>query len=172
MQMTERKLPKRSSGPRLPTIAVGLTGAAVGAALAFLADPQRGRARRARLVDQSAATLRRAGRGIARASRIAQSTATGKLEAVAEGGQSLGPNDDVTIRDRAETELFRDAAVPKGAININVERGVLVLRGEVPTAAMRKRLGERARRVEGVWEVRNLLHTPGEPVAEVAAPGA
>lgn len=148
---------------------MALTGATIGAATAFLADPARGRARRARLLDQGAATARRAGRGIQRGMRIIGSTAEGKLEALAEGGERVGPLDDVTIRDRAESELFRDPAVPKGAINVNVERGILVLRGEVPDDGMRRRLAEEAAGIEGVWSVRNLLHLPGEPAEEMAA---
>ena len=148
---------------------MALTGATVGAATAFLADPARGRARRARLLDQAAAAMRRGARGIERGVRIVGKTAEGKLEAMTEGGGRVGPLDDVTIRDRAESELFRDPKVPKGAINVNVERGVLVLRGEVPDDAMRQRLAEEAAGIEGVWSVRNMLHLPGEPAEEMAA---
>ncbi len=101
--------------------------------------------------------------------RAVGSTAGGKLQALTEAGTRVRPVDDVTIRDRAETELFRDPAVPQGAININVERGILVLRGEVPDAAMRERLEREAERIEGVWSVRNLLHLPGEPAEAVVA---
>lgn len=153
--------------PGAGLMAIG--GAAIGALAAFLADPARGRARRARLMDQGAATFRRAGREAGRAARAVGSMAGGKLEAMTEGGSRVGPVDDVTLRDRAETELFRDASVPKGSINVNVERGVLVLRGEVPDAAMRERLEREAERIDGVWSVRNLLHLPGEPADELAA---
>ena len=51
----------------------------------------------------------------------------------AAGEPSTGALDDVTLVDRARTELFRDQSVPKGSINLNAERGTLVLRGEVPT---------------------------------------
>jgi hypothetical protein len=159
-----------AAGPRWPrSIVMGLGGAAIGYVAAFLADPARGRARRARLIDQGAATLRRAGRGGGRALRQRGSTAGGKLPALTEAGTRVRPVDDVTIPDLAETELFRDPAVPQGAININVERGILVLRGEVPDAAMRERLEREAERIEGVWSVRNLLHLPGEPAEEMVA---
>ena len=148
---------------------MALTGATIGATIAFLADPARGRARRSRLQDQAAATARHAGRAMERGMRNIRSTAEGKLQALAEGGRRVGPVDDVTIRDRAETELFRDPSVPKGAINLNVERGVLVLRGEVQDEAMRRRLAAQAADIEGVWSVRNLLHLPGEPAQEMAA---
>lgn len=148
---------------------LALVGAAAGALVAFLTDPARGRARRARLIDQGAAGMRRAGRGVERAMRAATSTAGGKIEAMTEGGSRVAPTDDVTLRDRAETELFRDPSIPKGTININVERGVLVLRGEVPDDGTRQRLGREAEGIEGVWSVRNLLHLPGEPAEEMVA---
>jgi len=146
---------------------IGLGGAAIGYVAAFLADPARGRARRARLVDQATATVRRAARASARALRAVATTADGKMQAITAAGTRVGPIDDVTLRDRAETTLFRDPDVPKGSININVERGVLVLRGEVPDAAMRERLRREAERIDGVWSVRNLLHLPGEPAEEM-----
>lgn len=165
-----RAIAGQPSGPGwLGAVMLALAGAAAGALVAFLTDPARGRARRARLVDQSAAGMRRAGQGVERAMRAAASTAEGKIEAMTEGGSRVAPTDDVTLRDRAETELFRDPSIPKGNININVERGVLVLRGEVPDDGTRQRLGREAERIEGVWSVRNLLHLPGEPAEEMAA---
>ena len=150
-------------------IVIGALGGLAGALVAFLTDPQRGRARRAQLLDQGAATVRSAGREATRAVRSATSLAEGKIEALTEGGSRVAPIDDVTIRDRAETELFRDASVPKGTINISVERGILVLRGEVPDAEMRERLVREAEGIEGVWSVKNMLHLPGEPAAEQLA---
>jgi osmotically-inducible protein OsmY len=64
---------------------------------------------------------------------------------------------------KVESELFRDPSVPKGSININVEQGVVVLRGEVPDPELAERLEHEARAIPGVWEVENLLHGPGEP---------
>jgi hypothetical protein len=153
---------------RIGTMLIGVGAGAIGALAAFLADPSRGRARRARLLDEGAATVRRTGRDMGRLVHRVGSMANGKLEAVTEGGRRVAPTDDVTLRDRAETELFRDPSVPKGTINLNVERGVLVLRGEVADAEMRERLGSQAEGIDGVWSVRNLLHLPGEPADELA----
>jgi len=145
-----------------------LTGA-VGALAAFLLDPARGRARRARLVDQGGATLRRAARGAGRAVRSARSSVEGRLAAATQANAGdEGFLDDVTLTSKVETKLFRDPAVPKGAININVERGIVVLRGEVPDAEMRDRLAVEASSIGGVWSVHNLLHLPGEPAEHEA----
>ena len=158
------------SGPGwVGALVLGAIGAIGGALVAFLTDPQRGKARRAQLLDQGAATVRTASREAERAIRAATSLAEGKIEAFTEGGSRVAPTDDITLRDRAETELFRDDSVPKGTININVERGILVLRGEVPDAKMRDRLVSQAEGIDGIWSVRNLLHLPGEPAEEELA---
>ena len=72
--------------------------------------------------------------------------------------------DDVTLARKVETEIFRDAEVPKGQINVNAENGVVVLRGEVEEPELIRDLEEKTRNVQGVQEVENLLHTPGTPV--------
>jgi osmotically-inducible protein OsmY len=76
--------------------------------------------------------------------------------AAATGGRDY---DDVTLARKVETELFRPADVPKGAISVNVNDGVVELRGELPDQAQIDELGDTARKVSGVKDVRNLLHT-------------
>ena len=164
------KIAGQRRGPGwLGALVIGAIGGIAGALVAFLTDPQRGKARRAQLLDQGAATVRSAGREAERAIRAATSLAEGKIEALTEGGSRVAPTDDVTLRDRAETELFRDDSVPKGTINLSVERGILVLRGEVPDAEMRERLARQAEGIDGVWSVKNMLHLPGEPAEEELA---
>jgi hypothetical protein len=69
--------------------------------------------------------------------------------------------DDVTLARQVESELFRDEEVPKGQINVNAENGKIVLRGEVGQPKMISDLEDRARKVQGVNDVENLLHLPG-----------
>ena len=154
----------------LGALGIGIVATATGAAVAYIFDPQRGRARRAQLADQATATVRHATRAAEHAVRTVTSTAEGKLEALTQGGSRVAPNDDVTLRDRAESILFRDPKVPKGSINLSAERGILVLRGEVPNARMRNKLEREAEKIEGAWGVQNLLHLPGETVDEELAP--
>ena len=158
-----------SGSPRGPgwfgaTMIAAITGGAAALA-AFLLDPARGRTRRARLMDQGAAIVRRTGRQSARAIRSAQATAAGSLAAARHAGPD-GESfpDDVTLTSKVETTLFRDPAVPKGSINVNVERGIVVLRGEVADAEMRDRLATEAGQINGVWSVHNLLHLADERV--------
>jgi osmotically-inducible protein OsmY len=53
--------------------------------------------------------------------------------------------------------------VPKGQINVNAERGVVVLRGQVERPELLEALEARVRNVKGVRAVENLLHLPGSP---------
>jgi osmotically-inducible protein OsmY len=75
--------------------------------------------------------------------------------------------DDVTLARKVETEIFRSADAPKGTVSLNAENGVVFLRGVVDGREWIDRLGADAGKVEGVKEVRNLLHLPGTeaPVA-------
>ena len=78
-------------GPGWPgATMMALLGAAVGALAAFLADPARGRARRARVTDQGGAILRRIGRRTERAFRAAGAQAQGAMAAVAAAGEPSG----------------------------------------------------------------------------------
>jgi hyperosmotically inducible protein len=150
---------------------VAAGAAALGALATFLLDPDRGRSRRARYGDQAMGLVRRGARGAARAGRLVGSTAEGKMEAVRVGSGGQPDLNDATLTEKLETELFRDPSIAKGKININVERGVVVLRGEVDDDKTRRKLERQAGRVPGVWSVENLLHLPGEPAQETVARG-
>jgi osmotically-inducible protein OsmY len=71
------------------------------------------------------------------------------------------PVNDETLRDRVESELFRDPDIPKGQININAEHGVVVLRGELDHPEEINAVERRVKKIAGVTEVRNLLHLTG-----------
>jgi osmotically-inducible protein OsmY len=71
--------------------------------------------------------------------------------------------DDATLTAKVETELFRDPEVPKGDINVNAENGVIYLRGQVEDESLIAALGKSAKKIQGVRDVENLLHTPGTP---------
>ena len=71
--------------------------------------------------------------------------------------------DDDTLRQRIESQLFRDRHIPKGELNINCEHGMVILRGELASPAEIAGLEERVRRIHGVRGVQSLLHTHGTP---------
>jgi osmotically-inducible protein OsmY len=134
----------------------------LGAALTYFFDPEQGRRRRAMTRDRIAAMFRRTARRGERLGRAASAEAYGVAQKVKHREEEPKPQpDDVTLARKVETEIFRDADVPKGQINVNAENGKIVLRGEVGQPEMIRDLEERARNVQGVQEVENLLHLPG-----------
>jgi osmotically-inducible protein OsmY len=134
---------------------------AFGAALTYFFDPENGRRRRKVAGDRLAGLFRRHGRRLARA--VVSETHGLKQKAAHRREQAKPQPDDVTLARKVETEIFRDAEVPKGKINVNAENGKIVLRGEADSSEMIDELVARARNVQGVQDVENLLHTPGEP---------
>jgi hypothetical protein len=147
---------------------IGVRGLALavagGALLAYLMDPDRGRARRALTADRIGATGRRTARQLGRLGRRTDATIRGWLARARHLGPSGRPDpDDVTLAHRVETEVFRDPEVPKGRMNVNVENGVVVVRGSVDDEAMIATIERRIQRIPGVVGVRNLLHRNGTP---------
>jgi hypothetical protein len=71
-----------------------------------------------------------------------------------------GLPDDAVVLARVETELFRDPAVPKGDITIDVVGGVVTLRGQVEPQLVQD-LPVLVAAVEGVVRVENLLRPRG-----------
>ena len=138
--------------------------AALGAALFYFLDPQNGRRRRALAKDRVPAFFRGKARHAERFGRSAQAQAYGVTQKVKHRKEEDKPQpDDVTLAHKVETEIFRDAEVPKGQINVNAENGVVVLRGEVDQSELIRDPEQKTRKVQGVREVENLLHTPGTP---------
>ncbi len=77
---------------------------------------------------------------------------------------SLPDYDDASLAQKVMTELFRDPHVLKGAINVNAENGVVLLRGETLEPAMIVEIVAKTRRIRGVADVENLMHLPGDRV--------
>jgi osmotically-inducible protein OsmY len=141
---------------------------ALGALAAYFFDPDSGRRRRALARDRVPAFLRQGGRKAEQMGRAASAETYGAAQKVKYRKEEEKPQpDDVTLARKVETEIFRDADVPKGQINVNAENGVVFLRGTVENREWIERLGAEAKNVDGVEAVRNLLHLPGTeaPVA-------
>jgi osmotically-inducible protein OsmY len=132
---------------------------AIGAAIAFFFDPDSGRRRRKILTDKAGKFARQGGR---RAQDAASQAEGMKQKATHRQEQEKPQPDDVTLARKVESEIFRDADVPKGKVNVNVEDGVVYLRGELEQPDLIQDLGSQARKVQGVRAVENLLHTPGQ----------
>jgi BON domain len=139
------------------------TGVAVGAGLAYLLDPVSGRRRRKVGGGRVAGAVRAGWRRSGRVFRLLKAQGYGLRKQLEHRHEVEKDLDDATLAHKIESEIFRDPAVPKGQININVQGGVAQLRGEVPNEGMLEALVERTREVQGVREVESLLHLPGTP---------
>jgi hypothetical protein len=154
-----RKLGRR--GPsRLPV----MTGAIVGAAVVYLFDPEKGRARRALLADWLGARARRGWRTVNQiGARTGTTAAAFPQRMVQLRSVRPRPADDLTLRDRVESEVFRNPDLPKGQINLDVESGVVTIRGQVENAYQIANVEKAVLKVPGVAGVENLLHVDGTP---------
>jgi osmotically-inducible protein OsmY len=142
-----------------------LFGVAIGAALAHFLDPQSGRRRRHEMRDQAASKMHA---GVEQATTTAH-YAAGKAKGVVATATSSMPGhhvedvDDVTLAHRVESQIFRAPDAPKGDVSVDVQAGVVHLRGAVADDAWIARLADEADKVAGVKGVQNLLHRPGTP---------
>lgn len=142
---------------------------ALGALGMFFFDPRGGRRRRNALRDRVAAVPRRLRRRLARKAGLVRAR-VGALTAKATHLRERRKDwSDETLADKIRSEVFRDPTLPKGAVNLNVEDGRVVLRGEVAEPALVEELERRVRDVVGVREVENLLHPRGSEAPEHVA---
>jgi len=148
-----------------------LAGAALGAVAAFFLDPQGGTRRRNMARDKTLSNVRSSGGGAAAAARQAAGKARGTVSAVTPSMPGSQP-DDVTLARKVETEIFRPADAPKGDVSVDVQAGVVYLRGMVADEDWIERLADAARKVDGVKGVKNLLHRPGTPAPAAEPRGA
>jgi osmotically-inducible protein OsmY len=140
-------------------------GAAAGAAAAHFLDPDSGRKRRNQMRDQAQATASSAASSVQTQAQHAAGMVKGAAHAATPSGTRLEDADDVTLARKVETEIFRPHDAPKGTVSVDVQAGVVYLRGEAPPEWI-DRLAAGARSVDGVTGVKNLLHTPGTPTPQ------
>jgi hypothetical protein len=159
-----RRLPRRGGPSRL----AALTGAVAGAVAVYFLDPQQGRARRAQFVGWSGSRLRRGWRALNQLGARTGSSAAALPQKMVSLRSGPRPADDLTLRDRVESEVFRNADLPKGQINVDVESGVVTIRGQVDNAFQIASVEKAVLKVPGVVGVENLLHIDGTPAPNKA----
>ena len=136
--------------------------AGLGAGLTYFFDPDNGARRRAQARDRFLAFFRRRGRALGGVANSVQAEAYGLVQKAKHRTEQPKPDpDDATLAQKVESEIFRDAHVPKGQINVNAEHGVVILRGEVGQPQLIEELEQKTRRFRGVKGVENLLHVTG-----------
>jgi hypothetical protein len=133
-----------------------VSGAAAGAALQYLFDPQRGRSRRARLGDQAAARIRDLGELAGRKARYRRGKLKGLLHEISPGKSTGSFNDDDLILQRIRSQVIGPLGGNDQAIGLRVAGGVVVLTGKIPEP-MRIDLVKRIGSIEGVRQVEDQL---------------
>jgi osmotically-inducible protein OsmY len=143
-----------------------ILGAAAGFAAAWFLDPNDGARRRNVARDKA---LKYARQGKDEAVRRA-GYAAGQIKGVAVQKAPVGGREDAAerlndpaLKDKVESEIFREPDAPKDKVSVNVEDGVVYLRGQLDDREAIERLRDAAGKVEGVRSVESLLHTPDEP---------
>src|SRR4051794_28268954 len=147
-----------------------LLGAAAGAAAAHFLDPESGRRRRAMLTDRAQSKARSGASTVQTTATHAVNKVQGAATSAAPTGRSEA-DDDVSLARKVETQVFRDADAPKGDVSVDVQAGVVYLRGTADDA-WSARLAEEAAKVDGIEGVKNLLHRPGTPAPAAEPRGA
>ncbi len=143
-------------------------GTAIGAAAEYFFDPHRGKARRHQLVDRIGGLSRRTGRRLEREGRYRAGQVRGIGQKIAHRMPEEVDVDDLTLKDRIESEAFTPD-LPKGNVNVTVVDSVVELRGQLATPDDIDALVDRVRNVAGVLDVRSMLHVPGTPAPNKAA---
>ena len=133
-------------------------GTALGALIAYFFDPQNGNRRRHTSYDRTTAFFRRRG---GRVFRAGASRAYGLAQKAQHLREEPKEFDDATLANKVRSEALRSGEIPAGEISVNVQNGVVQLRGQVQRPGLIDTLVERTRKVQGVVDVENLLHTPG-----------
>jgi BON domain len=150
--------------PVAPFAATAACGVAIGITLEYFLDPKAGRRRRHTARDRALSRVRRGERRAARRARRTESHALGLARrAFNARHRHREPLDDITLAHKVESELYRRTRVPKGRLSVNAEDGVVFLRGVMDREEDIERVEAGTRRVAGVRDVENLLHTPGTP---------
>jgi len=139
--------------------------AAVGAMLAYVFDPIRGRRRRAELKDRGRASVRREVRAVERQASYGKGRAEGVIHKLRHPRPHV-PEDDMTLADKIRSEVLGRVDGPH--LTIDVNNRVVTLRGEVSDEQAARHVEREVRATAGVADVVNLLHQPGTPAPNKA----
>jgi hypothetical protein len=141
-----------------------LTGALLGATVAYLWDPRTGARRRAVTRDKAGKYAREARRWVRGRARVTSDHAQGLRHELAKHAPgytpSPTPDTDTFIKQRVESELGHATHLPLSLVNFDAAEGIVRIRGTVPDALAAEEIVARAAAVEGVRAVVSLMRTP------------
>lgn len=130
--------------------------AAVGAGIAYLFDPDRGRTRRAMLADQAAARARDASETVKAKAEYQKGVAKGVVHEVADSLREERVYDDETLLQKVRSEAlgyWPDA----GDVEVDISDGMVRVSGSVNSEPDRDRLIGMIREVDGVGLIDDRL---------------
>jgi osmotically-inducible protein OsmY len=123
--------------------------AAIGAAIAYMFDPDRGRTRRARIADQAAARARYAAGAVKAKAEYQKGVAKGIIHDVTEPLRGEGTYDDDTLLQKVKSEALGYWPDPQ-EIEVDITNGMVRVSGTVAKESDRENLIKLIRDVEGV----------------------
>jgi hypothetical protein len=130
----------------------------IGAGAAYLFDPRQGKRRRHVLRDRTAAVMRRGARLGVRKARFAGGHLRGLVAITRRLFTRPTPaTDDVTVAQRIRSDALRDVGIATSDVEIEVEDGVVTLRGSVESRPLADDLVARVGKVPGVRDVAAML---------------
>jgi hypothetical protein len=150
---------------------IALTGLGLGAGVMYLADPQEGRRRRARLRDAIVHTGHLLEAATGRASRDIENRVAGLGARAAASLATQPPPIDDVLAARVRARIGRLVSHP-GAIDVKAASGRIVLSGPVFNAEV-EQLVEGVRAVSGVTQIDNQLepHAQAGDIPALQGPG-
>jgi osmotically-inducible protein OsmY len=151
----------------MPKVRTLVVASALGAAASYFFDPEKGAGRRAQARGQFDSILRRSRRNAQRTAMQLQDRVGGRIAQV-QHARDERDNDDLTVLDRVESEVFGSHGFPKDRINADVVDGRLTLRGQLDSEAQISMVIQAAGAVPGVVDVISFLHLPGTPAPNKA----
>jgi osmotically-inducible protein OsmY len=123
--------------------------AAIGAAIAYMFDPDRGRTRRARIADQAAARARDATAAVKAKAEYQKGVAKGIIHDVTEPLRGEGIYDDDTLLQKVKSEAL-GYWPDSHEIEVDITNGMVRVSGTVAKESDRENLIKLIRDVEGV----------------------
>ena len=140
-----------------------LVGAAAGTAAAYLGDPDRGRSRRAQMIQQAAARSKKASTQLTKQAKDLRNRTKGEMaEQAKQRTPEDVPDDPKLLEQRIRSEVFghRDD-VNEVVLRVDAP-GTVALKGTVPTAISEREIIAAVADVEGVVDVNSELVVAGD----------
>lgn len=135
-------------------------GAAIGATASYLLDPDRGQARRVELEQQAGRLARESAESARQSLEDRTQRAVG---AVHEATPEVEEPSDAVVLERVRSDAIGPSAARNSGIVTTIADGVVAVRGQVESDPQRRDLFDRILAVDGVRDIEDLTHLPGDP---------